>query len=163
MNWRALGLGAALAALGVVGTPARADAARAGRERALHRLACEYERLANAHDLDGLVALHDAAAYVAHEPNGATSGIDVYRQRTQGFFTGFSDGRIELLNVVAEGDLFVMNFLTRGTNDGPFMGAPPTGRTVEFAEVRVRRVARGRIVEQWGLLDLPTLQAQLRG
>lgn len=128
----------------------------------LHELADEYVRLANAHDLEGLVALHHPD-YVSHEPNGRFGTLAEYRARTAGFFEAFPDGRVEPINVIAEDDLMVMNFIASGTNAGPFLGRPPTGRNAEFAEVRVRRVVDGLIVEQWGLLDLATLMNQLHG
>lgn len=156
---RALGVAAAAGA-GSLLLPAAPAAASSCQS--LHRLADRFVRLANAHDLEGLVGLHDPQ-YFSHEANGQIGYLDAYRARTAGFFGGFSDGWVRLVNAVVEGDLLVVNILTGGTNDGVFLGRPATGKKVEFAEVRVWRVARGLIVEQWGMIDLATLQAQLAG
>jgi predicted ester cyclase len=40
-----------------------------------------------------------------------------------------------------------------GTNDGPYMGYPPSGRTFNIYVFDVMRVVGGRVVEHWGVPD----------
>lgn len=126
----------------------------------LRTLAEEYFRLANAHDLDGLIALH-APGYLSHDPQGDT-GIDEYRELIRGFFAAFPDSTLTPVNVVAAGDRLVMHFETTATHSGDFMGLPATGKPVHFTEIRVRRIQDGKFAEHWGLLDQATFLSQLQ-
>jgi len=128
--------------------------------RQLHQLAEDYFRLANAHDLDGLVAMH-APGFVSHDPQGDT-GIDEYKALIGGFFAAFPDATLTPVNVVAEADRLVMHFETTGTHTGDFMGLPATGRHVRFTEIRVRRIQDGTFAEHWGLLDQTAFLGQLQ-
>jgi steroid delta-isomerase-like uncharacterized protein len=125
-----------------------------------HDLADEYFRLENAHDLDGLVALH-APGFVSHDRDGDT-GIDEYRTLISGFFAAFPDSAFTPINVVAEGDRLYLHFETTGTHRGEFFGFPATGHFVRFPEMRVRRIQNGKFAEHWGLLDESLLLRQLQ-
>ena len=48
-----------------------------------------------------------------------------------------------------------------GTHTGELLGIPPTGREVEILVIDVVRVADGRIVEHWGIVDRLGLLQQL--
>jgi steroid delta-isomerase-like uncharacterized protein len=63
--------------------------------------------------------------------------------------TGFPDARIELAEIVAEGDLVSFRLTGTGTHRGPFLGIPPTGRTVRIRGIHHVRLRDGRIVEHW--------------
>ena len=51
--------------------------------------------------------------------------------------------------------------LCRGTNRGPFLGAPPTGKVVTYTGFDLNRIERGRIVESWVNYDALGLLQQL--
>lgn len=145
------------------GVPATTGVTAATRttDEALRRLADEHFRLANAHDLDGLVALH-APDFVSHEPQGDV-GIEWYREVIGTFFAAFPDATLTPVNTVVAGDRLVLHFETVGTHTGAeFYGIPPTGKRVRFAEIRVRRIEDGRIAEHWGLYDQATVLGQLQ-
>jgi predicted ester cyclase len=48
-----------------------------------------------------------------------------------------------------------------GTHEGPFMGAPPTGRKLSVDVLDVCRMRGGRIVEHWGIPDHLSAMDQL--
>lgn len=73
----------------------------------------------------------------------------------------FPDGRAELINLIAEDGKVVAHDIVRGTHQGDFMGTAPTGRSVGFEFVHIFRVADGRIVERWGLIDVMGLMTQI--
>lgn len=54
---------------------------------------------------------------------------------------------------VAEGDAVVTRWSATGTQLGPFMGIPPTGRRVTATAVHIHHVRGGRIVDQWEQFD----------
>ena len=73
-------------------------------------------------------------------------------------FDGFS---VEILDQLAEGDKVMTYKVFLGTHTGDFMGIGPTGRQVRIEVMDIVRIADGRIVEHWGLVDQLGLLRQL--
>lgn len=69
------------------------------------------------------------------------------------FRAAFPDWRMEIAELVAEGNTVVGRFRCSGTNQGEFKGVPPTGKRIEVDEVYFLRVENGRFVYFWGLED----------
>jgi predicted ester cyclase len=75
--------------------------------------------------------------------------------------TGFSDFRLTIEDLAVADDIVWTRNVATGTNDGPFQGHPPTGRSIRIAVFDVMRVVDGRMVEHWGLPDHIGLLSQL--
>jgi predicted ester cyclase len=59
-------------------------------------------------------------------------------------------------------DTQVVSWVTmRGTHTGPWQGVPPTGREVTIRTVAQHRVEKGRIVEDWVIVETLGLFQQL--
>jgi ketosteroid isomerase-like protein len=69
------------------------------------------------------------------------------------FRTAFPDWRMEIAELVAEGNTVVGRFRCSGTNQGEFKGTPPTGKRMEVDEVYFLRVEDGKFMYFWGLED----------
>ena len=69
------------------------------------------------------------------------------------FRSAFPDWRMEIAELVAEGNTVVGRFRCSGTNQGEFKGVPPTGKHMEVDEVYFLRVEEGKFVDFWGLED----------
>jgi predicted ester cyclase len=65
----------------------------------------------------------------------------------------FSDFHLAVDDLVVGGDKVWLRMTGTGTNDGSFMGHPPTGRRMHIDVFDVVRVEGGRIVEHWGVPD----------
>ena len=65
----------------------------------------------------------------------------------------FSDLHLAIDDLVVDGDKVWLRMTGTGTNDGSFMGHPPTGRRMHTDVFDVVRVEGGRIVEHWGVPD----------
>jgi predicted ester cyclase len=65
----------------------------------------------------------------------------------------YSDFHLAIEHLAVDGDLVWLHMKGSGTNDGPFMGNPPTGRSMEIDVFDLIRVADGRMVEHWGVPD----------
>jgi len=48
-----------------------------------------------------------------------------------------------------------------GTNTGPLMGMPATGKQATVTGMDITRMANGKVVEHWGQLDMLGLMQQL--
>jgi predicted ester cyclase len=79
------------------------------------------------------------------------------------FRTAFPDVRMDTVALVGEADTVVGHFRCSGTQAGPWMGRPPTGRSFrDVREVYWFTVRNGRIVDWWGLEDNDDRRRQLR-
>ncbi len=71
---------------------------------------------------------------------------------------------IHLVNddLIAEADTVVQRWTARGTHTGaPLFGAPPSGKALVMTGINEFRLADGRIVERWGVMDAAGLMQQL--
>jgi predicted ester cyclase len=107
---------------------------------------------------DELVA-EDAIDYAS--PPGSPPGREGWKESRLTFKAAFPDGRWELADIVAEGDLVVVRTPFVGTHQGEFFGAPPTGRRVTFDSIHTVRIAGGQIVEHWANGDDLGLMMQI--
>lgn len=101
--------------------------------------------------------------FVNHDPPlpGIPQGRDGFRQTGEMMRRAFPDWRSDLLQLIAEDDLVVENFVAHGTHTAALMGETPTGREVFLHGINIFRIAGGKIVERWGRLDQLGLLQQL--
>ena len=70
------------------------------------------------------------------------------------FRASFPDARMEIVELIAEGDKVVGRFTCSATHQGPWLGHPPTGRRFDRVdEVAIFQLRDGRIVQIWSLED----------
>ena len=73
----------------------------------------------------------------------------------------FPDLRLTIEELMANGDRTWARITARGTHQGTFMGAPPTGKPFAITVMDECRFENGRIVEHWGVADQLALMAQI--
>jgi predicted ester cyclase len=92
----------------------------------------------------------------------AAEAVAAARRWFEPFRRSFPDVTMELVTLVAEGDVVVGRFRCAGTHLGTWRGHPPTGRRFEGVdEVYFFTVRDGRIVGAWGLEDNEKRVSQL--
>ena len=90
--------------------------------------------------------------FVEHNPN-LPQGLSGKKQFVASVLAGFSDYHGEVEDVVAEGDKLVARVLWTGTQDGPFLGLPPSGNELRFSTADFFRVDQGKLAEHWDVVD----------
>jgi len=65
------------------------------------------------------------------------------------------------LEIIAESDRAAVRFRLRGTNDGEFMGNPPTGRSIDVGAVAFMTIASNKVVEVRAEFDQMALLQQI--
>jgi predicted ester cyclase len=75
--------------------------------------------------------------------------------------TAFAGMHLEIHELIAQGDKVVARFTNSGTNVGPFLGNPPTGRHAEWLGIGIYTVRDGRITEGWFAEDVLGVLLQL--
>ncbi len=90
-----------------------------------------------------------------------TKGLVKFRESVRNHRQAFPDWAEEIKQIVAEGDLVATHFTSTGTNTGSFLGNPPTGKQIHINEMSIYRIVDSKIVEQWLIPDLLSLNQQL--
>ena len=112
-------------------------------------------------DLEALgAAISDSV--VEHEE---LPGFPPTKEGTLQFFTAvreaFPDFRMDVEDMLAEGDKVSVRATMSGTQKGEFMGIPATGKHVKVPLSDYLRVQNGQIVEHWGVMDNGAVMQQL--
>jgi len=96
-----------------------------------------------------------AADLVEHQnfgPNHAP-GAEGVRAVIASLRRAYSDFHLEIEDLAVDGDMVWLRMVGSGTNDGPFMGNPPTGRPMRIDVFDAIRVTDGKMSEHWGVPD----------
>lgn len=118
--------------------------------------------LINAGDIEGF-ARHLADDFIEQEE---TPGLAPTKDGVKAFFrmqlAAFPDLRMDVEDVVANGDKAVARARFTGTNRGEFMGMPATGKSVDVQLIDMFRFGGdGLVREHWGVLDALAMMQQL--
>ncbi len=93
-----------------------------------------------------------APDFVEHQA-GIAPGRDGVKGSIRALRTAFPDLRLEVEDVIADGDRVWLRLRATGTHEGPFMGLPGSGRLIDITVIDIARVVDGRLVEHWGVAD----------
>ncbi len=112
-----------------------------------------FEEVANGHNLDVLEELvaEDVVNHAATEEH--KRGIEGFRHVMEWGHTLLPDGRYEVLNMIAEGDMVACRVRASGTMQGEMFGIPPTGKSFSAEHVHWHRIEDGKLVERWAVRD----------
>jgi steroid delta-isomerase-like uncharacterized protein len=152
----AAGLGAAgAAANAATATPAHPTQAAASRDDGASVKA--NERVVEAF-LQDVVNEHnsgDAASFLTPDTqwSGGTVGTITGSANVAGLFAGvvaaFPDAHITINDIFGQGDQVVVRVVVSGTQEGPILGIPASGRHVQWDGVDVYRLSDGKISNIW--------------
>jgi steroid delta-isomerase-like uncharacterized protein len=109
-----------------------------------------YDQVINGRDLDAV------GDYFADERTA--SGV---RKGCFYFFQAFPDLHVSLDEFVAEGDRVFLRSTMTGTHDDEFHGIPATGRHMATDSAEVYRIADGKFIGYWCMVDMLGLMRQL--
>lgn len=118
--------------------------------------------LINAGDIAGFGDLV-ADDFIEHQGG---PGFPATKEGTLEFFramlAAFPDMRMNVEDLIADGDKTVARARISGTHEGSFMGIPPTGTTVDVQLIDIMRFdGAGQVCEHWGVADMLSLMQQL--
>lgn len=89
---------------------------------------------------------HDPAPNQGPGPEGFITFFTMMR-------TAFPDLKIAVEHMVADEDNVSFAYRVTGTQNGEFMGLPPTGRPINVRGMQITRFENGKQVERWGSSD----------
>jgi steroid delta-isomerase-like uncharacterized protein len=120
-----------------------------------------YERI-NAGDISGFGDLV-ADDFVEHdEIPGLPATKDGMLEYFGLLLSAFPDMRMDVEDLMADGDKTVARVRATATHGGEFMGVPPTGKQVAIQLIDIMRFdGDGLVCEHWGVADMLSLMQQL--
>ena len=122
-----------------------------------------YQDLHNANQLEALDEVM-AIDFISHAPQypGTLAGLAGAKQSHRINLAVFPDFKVEIQDLIAEGDQVVMRFKAGGTHTGvPLFDVPPSGRRFDIEGISIFRLVNGKIVEHWAVEDELGIMSQL--
>lgn len=94
---------------------------------------------------------------------GAPGSLDfpTFFQFGKMWHAAFPDEQTTFEDQIAEGGTVVSRMVSTATHTGEFQGIPPTGKQIRVTGIWIDRVADGKIVERWGVVDMLGVMQQL--
>ena len=92
---------------------------------------------------------------------GLEPGREGFKMLNVMFRSAFPDVWVTVDEIVAEDDKVACRWTSTGTHKGDLFGIPPTGKSAEWTEMGILRIADGKIVESWYDVDMAGLMQQL--
>lgn len=110
-------------------------------------------RLFKTRDLEGHLKLYSNTVIHHGFSSRIRPGVAGLRDHYNRLLKGFPDMRIDIDDIIAEGEKVVHRFMFFGTHKGEFLGLAPTGKQVRAAGVHIHLFLDGRAIEVWQILD----------
>lgn len=107
-------------------------------------------------DLDNL--LDDKFTYTG---DGFVFNKDEYIGFMQDMKAAFSGLKMEFPNIIVDGDMASIRFISTAVNTGKFMGAPANKKNLEVHGIFMRKVKNGKVMQEWQTTDLLGVMAQI--
>lgn len=125
-------------------------------------IAREYFEAFAGGDLDWLDG-HVAPDFIRHDPGlpFEVRGPEGVRRLNSAFLTAFPDLRLDVEDVIGEGEKVLARLTIRGTHLGELMEIEPTGKEVEVGVLDLFRIADGKLAEHWAAIDNLGLMQQI--
>ncbi len=110
------------------------------------------------HTIESLLAPN----YTNYFP-GAPSPLtrESFRPVAEEFFTAFPDMRVEIHEMIAEGDAVATRYTIHGTHQGTFQGIPATGKRISVTGTSFYHIKNGKMVDDYPGFDALALMQQL--
>jgi steroid delta-isomerase-like uncharacterized protein len=101
--------------------------------------------------------------FLPHTWGAMQPGRDGLKEAIQRVQAGISDERMQIHDIIAEGDRVAVRLASSATHTGDFMGMPASGKRYEIGEIHIFRLEDGRVAEHWHQADFMGMMKQLGG
>jgi len=102
-----------------------------------------------------------APDFTPHSWPGVEPGIENLKRAMKRVSAGLSDVRMDIDDILAEGDKVAVRLTASATHTGEFMGIPPSGKSYRISETHIFRVVNGKVREHWRDADMLGMMRQL--
>ncbi len=101
--------------------------------------------------------------FLPHTWGSMQPGRDGLKEAIQRVQAGISEERMQIHDIIAEGDRVAVRLTSSATHTGDFMGMPASGKRYEIGEIHIFRLEDGRVAEHWHQADFMGMMKQLGG
>ena len=114
-------------------------------------------------NLANLAALDDLTSPAFTYRLGGQPGRDRagMRQFIEAIHIAFPDWRVQIVELIIEGNTAVIRWQGQVTHLGLFQGIPPTGKQITVSGINIYHVIDGKIAAEWEQTDSLGMLAQL--
>ncbi len=91
-----------------------------------------------------------------------TNKMDSFVSVGQTFLSAFPDVKVDLQQILAEGDLVAEQNKVSATHKGTFNGIKPTNKKVFWTEIHIYRLENGKIIENFPAVNFERILMQIR-
>ena len=119
-------------------------------------------RYVDAYNRDAMDELAEivAADYI-HHSSGRDLTIEQFKKGAAWMRAGIPDLRVEIEDMIEEGDQVAVRYICRGTHLASLVGEAVTSNPITVTGCTVFRFADGRIAEDWEVLDEAEMMRQI--
>ena len=88
-------------------------------------------------------------------------GVDALKAAQRRVSAGLADARMEIHDLIAEGDEVAVRLTSHGRHAGEFMGMSASDKEYAISEIHIFRIRDGKVAEHWRDADLLGMLHQL--
>ncbi len=114
-----------------------------------------------ARDLDGHLEVYSPSVIHHGFSSRIRPGVPGLRDHYTALLKGFPDARVDIEDILADGEKVVHRFTFNGTHRGEFLKVPATGKAVRASGVHIHLFNGGKCVEVWQILDTFAFLSQI--
>lgn len=122
-----------------------------------------YEGMAAGADIDAMAEQYLAEDFVDHELPGSDSTRQDAVEMLKMSHSAFPDFRMDVVELLQDGDKVVARLRMRGTHQGEFMGIPAGGNQIDVAAIDINQWRDGKCIAHWGVTDFAAMMQQISG
>jgi steroid delta-isomerase-like uncharacterized protein len=104
---------------------------------------------------------HREYSYTGGDGKELAGGPDVAINVAQMYVNAFPDATLTIDRAYQQGDLAIAEMTARGTQRGPFMGTPASGKRVQINMCTVSEIKDGKIHREREYFDMYSLLTQI--
>jgi steroid delta-isomerase-like uncharacterized protein len=104
-------------------------------------------------DIEGYLALYSDSVIHHGYSSRIRPGVLGLREHYTALLKGFPDLRIEIEDIIAEGEKVAHRFTFYGTHRGEFLGVAATGKSVSASGMQINLFSGGKCIEVWSVHD----------
>jgi len=104
-------------------------------------------------DIEGYLKLYEESVIHHGFSSKIRPGVAGLRDHYTGLLKGFPDMRIDIEDIISDGEKLAHRFLFSGTQKGEFLGVPASGKLVRAPGVHIHLFKNGRATEAWQVFD----------
>lgn len=94
-----------------------------------------------------------APGFTAHIGASPAMDLQAFQKYQVTYFASFSDSRITIEDMIAEGDKVAFRGVVRTVHTAEFMGIPASGKHITVPVIGIAQLTEGKIVEWWNSPD----------